>query len=180
MCTYMYICWTLRTTATHHAISNATAIDSTGCCFPASMSQTDRLLLIMVANPVDPLLYFSCSIVRKPGGVQVLRSANREEPFLGLATRSAPYTTSFPIHLRVLYWTDLFAFDSVKYKRCEGPAVRCPPCPPSPRNVAPTSLSNVRISDAWVPELERKLTFRASPQIDIHRHARMCTHTSGE
>ena len=42
-------------------------------------------------------------MVRKPGGVQVLRSANRENPFLGLITRSASYTTSFPIHLHVLY-----------------------------------------------------------------------------
>ena len=32
--------------------------------------------------PGDPLLYFSCSIVSKLGGVQVLRSANREKPFL--------------------------------------------------------------------------------------------------
>ena len=55
----------------------------TGCCFPASTPGTDKLLLSMVAIPVDPLLYFSCSIVRKPGDVQVLRSANREKPFLG-------------------------------------------------------------------------------------------------
>ena len=55
----------------------------TGCCFPASMPGTDKLQLSMVAIPVDPLLYFSYSIVRKPGGVQVLRSANREKLFLG-------------------------------------------------------------------------------------------------
>ena len=54
----------------------------TGCCFPASTPGTDKLLLSMVAIPVDPLLYFNCSIVRKPGDVQVLRSANREKPFL--------------------------------------------------------------------------------------------------
>ena len=55
----------------------------TGCCFPASTPGTDKLLLSMVAIPVDPLLYFSCSIVRKPGGIRVLRSANREKPLLG-------------------------------------------------------------------------------------------------
>ena len=50
----------------------------TGCCFPASTPGTDKLLLSMVAIPVDSLSYFSCSIVRKPDGVRVLRSANRE------------------------------------------------------------------------------------------------------
>ena len=32
---------------------------------------------------LDPLLYFSRSIVRKPVDVQVLRSDSREKPFLG-------------------------------------------------------------------------------------------------
>ena len=54
----------------------------TRCCFPASTPGTDKLLLSIVAIPVDPLLYFSCSIVRKPGDVQVLRSANREKPLI--------------------------------------------------------------------------------------------------
>ena len=36
-------------------------------------------MLSMVAIPADSLLYFSCSTVRKPGGVRVLRSANREK-----------------------------------------------------------------------------------------------------
>ena len=65
----------------------------------------NRLLLFIVAILSDPLLYFSCSIVRKPGGVQVLRSANRETPFLGwqLCT-SALYIMFFPAHLCVLYY----------------------------------------------------------------------------
>ena len=43
----------------------------------------DRLLLFIVAISSDPLLYFSCRIVRKSSGVQVLRSANGEIPFFG-------------------------------------------------------------------------------------------------
>ena len=43
----------------------------------------DRLLLFIVAISSDPFLYFSCSIVRKSSGVQVLRSAKGEMPFLG-------------------------------------------------------------------------------------------------
>ena len=43
----------------------------------------DRLLLFIVAISSDPFLYFSCRIVRKSSGVQVLRSAKGEIPFLG-------------------------------------------------------------------------------------------------
>ena len=65
---------------------------------------------------------------------------------------------------------------------------RCPPRPPSPSNVVPpqlrppsTSLCNACISDARVPECERKLTLRAWLQIDIskrHWHVRTyaCTY----
>ena len=64
-------------------MENFSPYTRTGCCFPASTPGTDKLLLSMVAIPVHPLLYFNCSIVRKPGYVQVLRSANREKIFLG-------------------------------------------------------------------------------------------------
>ena len=53
---------------------------------------------------LDPLLYFSRSIVRKPVDVQVLRSASKEKPFLGWQPEVHSYTTPFPIHLGVLYY----------------------------------------------------------------------------
>ena len=58
----------------------------------------------------------------------------------------------------------------------------CPPHPPLPRNVVPlfpqlcppsTSSCNACISDAWVPEHERKLTFQAWPT-----HTYTYVHTS--
>ena len=81
------------------------------------MSSRSTSMALIVAIPVEPLLYFSCSIVRKLGSVQVLRSADREKPFLGWATRSAPCTTSFPIHLRVLYYPCMVAQDLVATSR---------------------------------------------------------------
>ena len=70
----------------------------------------------MVAILVDPLLYFSCSIVRKCDGVQLLGSPDMEIPFLWLTTRSAPYTIyiiSYPpsrctILFMLCYWYVLY------------------------------------------------------------------------
>ena len=68
------------------------------------MLETDKQLLSLVAIPVDPLLHSSYSIVRKPDVDLMLRLANRENPFLGLATRGAPMLMLFPIPLGVLYY----------------------------------------------------------------------------
>ena len=54
---------------------------------------------------------------------------------------------------------------------------RCHSCPPLPRNIIPTSSCNEPISDAWVPERKRNLTFWVWPLIDISkRDIRAYTH----
>ena len=63
------------------------------CYFSASTSQIDRLLLSIVAIPVDPLLHFST--VRKPGDVEISYHAGKKMFLDCQPCRSAPYTTSF-------------------------------------------------------------------------------------